>query len=125
MTENLKNKIRLDELFEKKYDIFVVGHRGANAEAPENTLKSFRKAIEIGADMIEFDIHITKDGEIVVTHDASLMRVAKVNINVENVNYSDLESIDMGEGEKLPRLDDLFEEFGDERLNKTKKPPLH
>ena len=47
----------------------VIAHRGASAELPENTLPAFERAIEIGADLVEFDVHARADGELVVTHD--------------------------------------------------------
>ena len=53
----------------------IQAHRGASAYCPENTLVSFSKAIELGADAIELDVHLTKDGEIVVAHDERLERV--------------------------------------------------
>ncbi|MCX5913087.1 MAG: glycerophosphodiester phosphodiesterase family protein, partial [Deltaproteobacteria bacterium] len=49
-----------------KFPILVVAHRGFSAAAPENTLIAFEKAIEIGSDMIELDVHLSRDGEIVV-----------------------------------------------------------
>lgn len=54
----------------------VYGHRGAPAELPENTLEGFARAIEVGADAIETDVHLTRDGEIVVFHDATATRTA-------------------------------------------------
>ena len=52
----------------------VIGHRGASAQSPENTMAAFRAAIELGADGIEFDVHLTSDGQLVVIHDAMLDR---------------------------------------------------
>ncbi|MFX1446846.1 MAG: glycerophosphodiester phosphodiesterase, partial [Promethearchaeota archaeon] len=57
----------------KKDDILIIGHRGASAIAPPNTLKAFEKAIELKADYVEFDIHSTKDGEIVIIHDSDTL----------------------------------------------------
>lgn len=51
---------------------WIVAHRGASADEPENTLASVREAIEQGADMIEIDLHLTADGELLATHDAEL-----------------------------------------------------
>lgn len=99
------------EKFQKKHKVFVIAHRGANAECPENSMKSFVTAAEIGADMIEFDIHATLDGKIVVIHDSSAKRVSGVDINVEKVNYSELKDIDIGDGERIPLLADLFKEL--------------
>jgi len=62
----------------KKKDILIIGHKGASAIAPENTLKAFKKAIELKADMVEFDIHKTKDGEIVIIHDSDTLSITGV-----------------------------------------------
>ena len=52
----------------------ILGHRGAPVVAPENTLAGFRKAIEMGSDGIELDVHLSRDGQIVVIHDERLER---------------------------------------------------
>ena len=52
----------------------IVGHRGAKGITPENTLASFQKALDLGVDMIELDVHLSKDGELVVIHDPNLER---------------------------------------------------
>lgn len=97
--------------FKKAHSIFVIGHKGANAECPENTMLSFETAAEIRADMIEFDIHKTIDDEIVIIHDTLTRRVSDVSLNVEEVPYSELKDIDLGEGQKIPRLDEVFEKL--------------
>jgi glycerophosphoryl diester phosphodiesterase len=51
---------------------FVIAHRGASWELPENTLPAFERAIEVGADFVEFDVHAARDGELVVSHDPPL-----------------------------------------------------
>jgi len=56
--------------------IKVLGHRGASGYAPENTMPAFRKAIEMGADGVELDVQMTKDGEIVVIHDETINRTS-------------------------------------------------
>ncbi|MBA7511593.1 Glycerophosphodiester phosphodiesterase [subsurface metagenome] len=62
----------------KKKDVLIIGHKGASAIAPENTLKAFKKAIELKADLVEFDIHKTKDGEIVIIHDSDTLSITGV-----------------------------------------------
>ena len=52
----------------------VVGHRGAAAHAPENTFPSYQRAVEMGADAIEIDVHLTADGQLAVIHDDTLER---------------------------------------------------
>ena len=56
-----------------KEKVSIIAHRGASNIAPENTLKAFKKAIELKADYIEFDIHQSKDGEIIIIHDAYIL----------------------------------------------------
>ncbi|MCD6563330.1 MAG: hypothetical protein J7K23_05385, partial [Thermoproteales archaeon] len=57
-----------------KKRFFIVAHRGASFCEPENTLRAFKKAIEIGADVVEFDVRVSGDGVPVVIHDASVDR---------------------------------------------------
>ena len=54
----------------------IYGHRGASGYAPENTLEAFELAAKMGADGVELDVHLTKDGELVVTHDEEISRVS-------------------------------------------------
>lgn len=54
-----------------------IGHRGAAGEAPENTLPSFARALEVGATILESDVHLTRDGHVVVHHDATLDRTTE------------------------------------------------
>jgi hypothetical protein len=69
------DEIGVDEnqMVEEKRPL-VVAHRGASGAAPENTMAAFERAVEMGADMIELDVHATEDGHIVVIHDAVLNR---------------------------------------------------
>ena len=54
----------------------VWGHRGASGYAPENTLEAFDLSVKQGADGVELDVHLTRDGELVVTHDEEISRVS-------------------------------------------------
>lgn len=88
---------------------WVVAHRGANKIAPENTLKSFKKAIELGADMIELDVRATKDREIVVIHDADISRTSNGRGLVRMYTLNELRKYDFGEGEVIPTLTEVLE----------------
>jgi len=55
--------------------VIVFGHRGASIELPENTLESFARALELGVDVIETDVHVTADDHVVIHHDASSQRM--------------------------------------------------
>ncbi|MHA1933018.1 MAG: glycerophosphodiester phosphodiesterase, partial [Promethearchaeota archaeon] len=54
--------------------VLIFAHRGASSVAPENTSKAFKKAMELQADYIEFDVHQSEDGEIVIIHDGNTLR---------------------------------------------------
>ncbi len=90
-------------------DIIIIGHRGANKVAPENTLKSFQKAIELGADYVEFDIHMTKDNEIVIMHDENIARTTGHEGLISEMTLAELKELDCGEGEKIPTLQELID----------------
>lgn len=89
---------------------WIIGHRGANSIAPENTLKSFQKAIELGADCVEFDVHESKDGEIVIMHDEDIFRTTgqKQHALIKNMTLDELRELDCGEGEKIPTFNELI-----------------
>jgi glycerophosphoryl diester phosphodiesterase len=74
----------------------IVAHRGASAAAPENTLAAFRKGLEEGADGVEFDVRLTRDGVPVVFHDSTLSRVAGIDRRIADLNYKELADIDVG-----------------------------
>ncbi len=90
----------------------VIAHRGASGDAPENTLKAFRLAAEQKADGIELDILLSRDGIVVVTHDENLMRLTGEPILTRQAPLGVLKQLDFGEGEKIPTLDEVFEECG-------------
>jgi glycerophosphoryl diester phosphodiesterase len=74
----------------------VIGHRGASAVAPENTLAAFARALADGADGIEFDVRLARDGVPVVVHDATLRRTAGIDAQIAALSSSDLSTIDVG-----------------------------
>jgi glycerophosphoryl diester phosphodiesterase len=82
----------------------IGGHRGNPAEYPENTLASFRSAIELGVDMIECDVHLSADGELVVIHDHTLERTTNGTGLVVQRSLAELRRLDAGNGERLPVL---------------------
>ncbi len=74
----------------------VFAHRGSSGEWPENTMLAFSKALEEGADGIENDVHLSKDGEVMIIHDESLARTAGVDSMVWELTRSELEEISAG-----------------------------
>ncbi|NMB24167.1 MAG: glycerophosphodiester phosphodiesterase [Firmicutes bacterium] len=94
----------------------LIGHRGAAAHAPENTLASFHKAIDMGATMLELDIHLTNDQEIVVIHDHEISRTTSGSGLVSNMTLREIREYDAGswmhpdfKGEKVPILREVME----------------
>jgi len=77
--------------------MLVIAHRGANSEAPENTLIAFSKAVEIGADFIEFDIRLTKDNEIIIMHDENTKRTTGYDGLIKNMTLSELKKLNCGD----------------------------
>ncbi len=90
----------------------IIGHRGASAAAPENTLKAFKLAKEQGADGIEFDVQLSADQHPVVIHDATLERTTNGTGNVRDYAAATLATLDAGEGEPIPLLSQLVETCG-------------
>jgi glycerophosphoryl diester phosphodiesterase len=94
----------------------IWGHRGAYDHAPENTLCSFEKAIELGADGVEFDVQLTRDGEIVVIHDERIDRVSDCEGFVKDYTLAELKKINFnkrgapGPGfVEIPTLDEVLQ----------------
>lgn len=92
----------------------VVGHRGAMAEAPENTIASYRVAEEVGVDEVETDVRISSDGQLFMLHDATLDRVAAEPAGkdlgpVAELAWSKIGSVDVGEGERVPTLEQMYQ----------------
>lgn len=72
----------------------LIGHRGARFEAPENTVAGFRYALGIDIDSFELDIHLTKDGELVVIHDATVDRTTNGTGNVSDLTLEEIQLLD-------------------------------
>ncbi|NMA75905.1 MAG: glycerophosphodiester phosphodiesterase [Actinomycetales bacterium] len=92
----------------------IVGHRGASAHAPENTLLAFRRAIEDGAQLLECDVHLSADGEVVVMHDETIDRTAAADSPLRTgaigeLTRAELDTVLLEEGEKVPSLAELLE----------------
>ena len=88
--------------------LFCFGHRGACGHEPENTIRSVRRALELGADGVEVDVHLA-DGELVVIHDETLSRTTNGHGRVAEKTFAHLRSLDAGSGEKIPTLAEIFD----------------
>lgn len=86
----------------------TVAHRGARALAPENTLRAFELAAVHGCDMVELDVHLSRDGEVVVIHDAEVERTPGRRAAVGSLTAAELAAIDVGAGQGVPRLADVL-----------------
>lgn len=89
-----------------------IAHRGASAYEPENTLRSFNKAIDIGADMVEFDVRQSLDGQLVVIHDRRVDRTTDGMGLVSDKSLGELKELDAGMGERIPTLEEALELCG-------------
>jgi glycerophosphoryl diester phosphodiesterase len=94
----------------------VTAHRGFSGDAPENTLAAFRKAMEVGSDMIELDVRFSKDGQVVVIHDDTLDRTTNGRGEVSDYTLRELKQLDAGSwfapqfsGEPIPTLKEVLE----------------
>ena len=85
----------------------IIGHRGACAHEPENTLRSIRRAITDGADMVEIDVRWAA-GELVVIHDDTLERTTNGNGPIDGRSFDELRQFDAGAGERIPTLNEAL-----------------
>ncbi len=90
----------------------IIAHRGASAALPENTLAAFALAAEQGADGIELDVQFSADEQIVVFHDTTLERLAGSKSKVSELTLAELKTVNLGEGQTIPTLDELLEFMG-------------
>lgn len=93
--------------------VLIVGHRGARNLWPENSLEGFRRALALGVDGIEFDVHLARDGELVVIHDPTLERTTADRGAVRDRTAAELKATALRDaaGAGVPRLDDVLDVF--------------
>jgi glycerophosphoryl diester phosphodiesterase len=97
----------------------IIAHRGSSTQAPENTLAAFALAADQGADAIELDVTLTRDGQVVVIHDDTLDRTTNGRGRVDQLSYAEIAQYDAGTkfdsgfaGERVPLLSQVFEAAG-------------
>ena len=88
--------------------MMIFAHRGASDARLENTLPAFLHALERGADGVELDVQLSRDGEVIVFHDADLLRLAGRHERVEHLTWEELSAVTLLRGGKIPRLRDLL-----------------
>jgi glycerophosphoryl diester phosphodiesterase len=105
--------------------VWVVAHRGASGNAPENTMAAFRCAVELGARFIETDLHLTRDARVVALHDSTLDRTTTGHGLIHSVSFEEVRALDAGSwfgsrsaksfaGERVPALEEILR-FAKER----------
>jgi glycerophosphoryl diester phosphodiesterase len=96
----------------------IIAHRGDSAMRPENTLVAFREALSVGADLVEMDVQLTKDGQVVVLHDVTVNRTTDGNGSVRDMTLAEVKKLDAGfaakfdgqfRGERIPTLREALE----------------
>jgi glycerophosphoryl diester phosphodiesterase len=114
--------------------MLTVAHRGASGYAPENTIASYDKAIEMKADFIEIDLQLSKDGRIMVIHDDSVERTTNGKGNVRDLTFQQLRNLDAGSwfhdsfaGQKIPTFDEVLDRYIEKcgLLIELKSPALY
>lgn len=86
-----------------------IARRGASGYAPENTMEAFEKAIHIDCDVVEFDLHMTRDGQIVVMHDHTVQRTTDGIGKIDSLTFYELKGFHEQNGESIPTLQEVFD----------------
>ena len=88
--------------------MYVVGHRGAAAVLPENTVKGFQYAIDLGVAFVECDVHLTSDNHLIVMHDATVDRTTISSGPIRELSFETIRGLDAGDGEQVPTLSEVL-----------------
>jgi glycerophosphoryl diester phosphodiesterase len=94
----------------------IIGHRGVGGDAPENSLQAFALALRLGADGVELDVQLSADGQLVIIHDDTVDRTTDGRGRVSDLTAAELRRLDLGNGEGVPTLDELFQMLGRQPL---------
>lgn len=97
--------------------LLAFAHRGGALEAPENTMKAFEYAVELGYRYLETDAYATQDGVLISFHDDKLDRVSDSKGAIEALTWGEVRKARIGGGEPVPLMEELFERFPDVRIN--------
>ncbi|MFF4728219.1 glycerophosphodiester phosphodiesterase [Streptomyces mirabilis] len=90
-------------------NFLTIGHRGVMGVEPENTLRSFIAAQHAGIDLIELDLHLSKDGALVVMHDADVDRTTDGSGPIAEMTLAELRALDAGHGERVPVFEEVLD----------------
>ncbi len=94
----------------KEHKVHIIAHKGASAYYPENTLLAFEKAVEMGADMVEIDVRMSRDGSVVVIHDERVMTSQGAE-KVSDLDLTAIEAVRLDGGEHIPTLSEVTAEL--------------
>lgn len=129
--------------FEGNPDVLVIAHRGGYGLAPESTFEAFDNAAQLGADVLEYDLHMTKDGHLVAIHDDTVDRTTDGTGKVNDLMLEEIKALDAGygfedeegnhtfrgQGVQMATLEEIFERYPDMHqlieLKDTNRPDLH
>ncbi len=103
-------------------------HQGQSGNWPENTLAAFRNAVDLGADWLEFDVQMSRDGQLVVIHDETVDRTTNGSGRVADLTLAELRALDAGNGERIPTFTEVIElarAAGVPIMPEAKSPPLY
>lgn len=105
----------LEKQAAKTGKVLAIGHRGALGHAPENTMASLEKGVQLGCDLVEVDIHMSRDGELVVMHDPNVARTTNGRGRLKDMTLAEIKELDAGgwfspdfRGERVPTLDEVL-----------------
>jgi glycerophosphoryl diester phosphodiesterase len=102
----------------------AMAHRGFHGPGvTENTLPAFQRAVDLGYQYVESDLHVTKDDVVVLAHDPDLNRIAGRDIEIASITWPELSTIRLLHGERVPRLDEVLETYPEIHLNLDAKVP--
>ncbi len=105
---NQDNWATVESEFHMRGECLKVGHRGASGIFAENTLAAFAGAVELGADMVELDVHLSSDGQVMVIHDETVDRTTGTEGKVGELKMWELQKLNAGGGEKIPTLGEVL-----------------
>ena len=92
-------------------EMMNIAHRGASAYETDNSMASFQKAIEMGAEMLEMDVHLTKNRKVVVIHDDSIKNATGKKGKISEMPFVDVQKLRLKDGQEIPTLKDVLERF--------------
>lgn len=119
-------------------DFMVIAHRGGRSLGPENTIHTYRRAVELGVDVLEIDVHLTKDNDLAVIHDRTVDRTTNGSGSVDGYSMTELKELDAAyrwspdrsgtfplrsKGIQIPSLTEVFKAFPQMRINIEIKAP--